>query len=123
MQPLLRAVIATAGNDHRLGANEAPPAIISIFLGDQLTDVFEQIMAGGAKSSKAKTTLNIGVDTLPAAAPGILATVTVPARLPSPAISLNSRAVGSKSIHCHAAHGSEHHCGRIDRLYCDAAGS
>lgn len=63
--PLLRSVIASAGNDHRLGANEAPPAIISIFLGDQLTDVFEQIRAGGAKSSKAKSTLNIGVDTLP----------------------------------------------------------
>lgn len=63
--PLLRSVIASAGNDHRLGANEAPPAIISIFLGDQLTDVFDQIKAGGAKSSKAKSTLNIGVDTLP----------------------------------------------------------
>ena len=50
-QGLLRAVVATAGNDHRLGANEAPPAIISIFLGDQLTDVFEQIKKGGAKSS------------------------------------------------------------------------
>ena len=49
---LLRAVVATAGNDHRLGANEAPPAIISIFLGDQLTDVFEQIKKGGAKSSQ-----------------------------------------------------------------------
>ncbi|NLE85422.1 MAG: glutamine synthetase type III [Myxococcales bacterium] len=63
--PVLRATIASAGNDHRLGANEAPPAIISIFLGDQLTDVFEQIKAGGAKSSKAKGTLEIGVDTLP----------------------------------------------------------
>ena len=62
---LLRAVVAGAGNDHRLGANEAPPAIISIFLGDQLTDVFEQIKAGGAKSSKSKTSLNIGVDVLP----------------------------------------------------------
>lgn len=62
---LLRAVVASASNDHRLGANEAPPAIISIFLGDQLTDVFEQIKAGGAKSSKAKGTLTIGVDTLP----------------------------------------------------------
>jgi glutamine synthetase len=62
---LLRAVVASAGNDHRLGANEAPPAIISIFLGDQLTDVFEQIKAGGAKSSKAKSSLNIGVDVLP----------------------------------------------------------
>jgi len=62
---LLRAVVAGAGNDHRLGANEAPPAIISIFLGDQLTDVFEQIKGGGAKSSKSKTSLNIGVDVLP----------------------------------------------------------
>jgi glutamine synthetase len=62
---VLRAVIATASNDHRLGANEAPPAIISIFLGQQLTDVFEQIKAGGAKSSKMKGTLEIGVDSLP----------------------------------------------------------
>lgn len=62
---LLRAVVASASNDHRLGANEAPPAIISIFLGDQLTDVFEQIKAGGAKSSKAVGTLTVGVDTLP----------------------------------------------------------
>jgi glutamine synthetase len=62
---LLRAAIASAANDHRLGANEAPPAIISIFLGEQLTDVFEQIKAGGAKSSKSKGVLDIGVDTLP----------------------------------------------------------
>jgi glutamine synthetase len=62
---LLRSVIASAGNDHRLGANEAPPAIISIFLGDQLTDIFEQIKGGGAKSSKASGQLEIGVDTLP----------------------------------------------------------
>lgn len=64
-QGLLRAVVASAGNDHRLGANEAPPAIISIFLGDQLTDVFEQIKAGGAKSSLEKGTLTVGVDVLP----------------------------------------------------------
>jgi glutamine synthetase len=62
---LLRAVIATASNDHRLGANEAPPAIISAFLGEQLSDVFEQIRAGGAKSSKMGGVLEIGVDTLP----------------------------------------------------------
>ncbi|NKB71130.1 MAG: glutamine synthetase type III [Candidatus Latescibacteria bacterium] len=62
---LLRAVVASAGNDHRLGANEAPPAIISIFLGDQLTDVFEQIKGGGAKSSKKSGTLTVGVDVLP----------------------------------------------------------
>ena len=62
---LLRAAIASAPNDHRLGANEAPPAIISIFLGEQLTDVFDQLKAGAAKSSRGKGTLEIGVDTLP----------------------------------------------------------
>jgi glutamine synthetase len=62
---LLRATVAFSGNDHRLGANEAPPAIISIFLGDQLTDVFEQIENGGATTSKRPGTLTIGVDTLP----------------------------------------------------------
>ena len=49
---LLRATVATAGNDHRLGANEAPPAIMSIFLGEQLTDIIAQLQNGGAKSSK-----------------------------------------------------------------------
>ncbi|MET0389573.1 MAG: glutamine synthetase III [Polyangiales bacterium] len=63
--PVLRAVIASAANDHRLGANEAPPAIISIYLGDQLADVFNQIKSGGAKTSKGRGTLEIGVDTLP----------------------------------------------------------
>jgi glutamine synthetase len=62
---LLRATVASASNDHRLGANEAPPAIISVFLGEQLEDVFEQIRSGGAKSSKSKGTLEIGVDTMP----------------------------------------------------------
>jgi glutamine synthetase len=64
-QGLLRAVVATASNDHRLGANEAPPAIISIFLGEQLTDVFDQIKQGGASKSIPKGVMNIGVDTLP----------------------------------------------------------
>src|SRR5258705_2861674 len=63
---LLRASVASSSNDHRLGANEAPPAIISIFLGDQLTDVFDQIAKGGATNSKEKGTLMIGADTLPA---------------------------------------------------------
>lgn len=63
--PLLRAVVASAGNDHRLGANEAPPAILSIFLGEQLTDVFDQIKAGGATTSKQGGIMNIGVDSLP----------------------------------------------------------
>ncbi len=62
---LLRAVIASAANDHRLGANEAPPAILSIFLGEQLNDVFEQLKQGSATSSKTKGSLTVGVDTLP----------------------------------------------------------
>ena len=63
--PLLRAVVATASNDHRLGANEAPPAIISVYLGSQLEDVFEQISQGEITGSKGKGVMNIGVDTLP----------------------------------------------------------
>ncbi len=63
--PLLRAAVAHAGNDHRLGANEAPPAIISVFLGDMLTDIFEQIEKGAIRRSKAGGSLEVGVDTLP----------------------------------------------------------
>ena len=63
--PLLRAVVATASNDHRLGANEAPPAIISVYLGSQLEDVFEQIRQGEVTGCKTKGVMNIGVDTLP----------------------------------------------------------
>src|SRR5271163_3784613 len=62
---LLRAFVATASNDHRLGANEAPPAIISVFLGEQLNDIFEQVTKGGAKTSKGGETLKVGVDSLP----------------------------------------------------------
>jgi glutamine synthetase len=64
-QGLLRMAIASAGNDHRLGANEAPPAIISIFLGDMLTDIFEQIEKGGAKRTKSGGILDTGVSVLP----------------------------------------------------------
>jgi glutamine synthetase len=64
-QGLLRYAIASAGNDHRLGANEAPPAILSIFLGDMLTDIFGQIENGGAKSTKPGGILDTGVSVLP----------------------------------------------------------
>src|SRR5579863_5132843 len=64
-QGLLRMSIASAANDHRLGANEAPPAILSVFLGDMLTDIFEQIEKGGAKSTKHGGTLDTGVMVLP----------------------------------------------------------
>ncbi|MCG8532634.1 MAG: glutamine synthetase III [Desulfovibrionales bacterium] len=64
--PLLRSTVACASNDHRLGANEAPPAIMSIFLGQQLADIFEQIKNGDdSLSSKTKGILRVGVDTLP----------------------------------------------------------
>jgi len=62
---LLRASVANSGNEHRLGANEAPPAIVSVFLGDQLSDIFDQLAAGGAKSSKQGGELKLGVSTLP----------------------------------------------------------
>jgi glutamine synthetase len=62
---LLRASVASAGNDHRLGANEAPPAVVSIFLGDQLTDIINQIEAGGASSSQDGGDIHLGVDLLP----------------------------------------------------------
>ncbi|QPN59392.1 glutamine synthetase III [Synechococcus sp. CBW1002] len=63
--PLLRAVIATASNDHRLGANEAPPAIISVYLGSQLEDVFNQIREGRLSSSSIGGMMDFGVATLP----------------------------------------------------------
>ena len=63
---LLRATIAGAGNDHRLGANEAPPAIISIFLGDMLSDILDQLEKGEPKSTKSGGNLDLGAETLPA---------------------------------------------------------
>lgn len=64
-QDILRASCATSGNDHRLGANEAPPAIISIFLGDELTEILEKISSGEKFQSKDKVFLKVGVDSLP----------------------------------------------------------
>ncbi|MGA1621866.1 MAG: glutamine synthetase III [Synechocystis sp.] len=63
--PLMRAAIATASNDHRLGANEAPPAIMSVYLGTQLEEVFEQIKTGSVVESKQKGVMDLGVDVLP----------------------------------------------------------
>jgi len=62
---LLRASVSGAGNDHRLGANEAPPAVISMYLGDQLNDVIDQLEHGEPKSSKHAASMRIGVDALP----------------------------------------------------------
>ena len=64
-QDLLRLSVATAGNDHRLGANEAPPAVVSIFLGDELTAILEAIETDTPYSAAEKTQMKLGVDTLP----------------------------------------------------------
>ncbi|WP_455599716.1 glutamine synthetase III family protein [Cloacibacillus sp.] len=64
-QDMLRAVVATAGNDHRLGANEAPPAVISMFIGEELMDILESIEKGTAYKDRVASHMEIGVDTLP----------------------------------------------------------
>lgn len=64
-QDLLRISVATAGNDHRLGANEAPPAVVSMFLGDELNAVLEAIEADSPYKNAAKTQMKLGVDVLP----------------------------------------------------------
>ena len=65
-QEFLRCTVATAGNDHRLGANEAPPAILSIFLGDDLTSVVESIIQNTDYTHPEKSVMRIGVDVMPA---------------------------------------------------------
>ena len=89
-QGLLRASVASAGNDHRLGANEAPPAIISIFLGDMLTDVFEQIEKGTAKSSKTRRHAGHRCRRRCPSCRAMRATATARARSRSPATSSSS---------------------------------
>ena len=64
-QDLLRLSVATAGNDHRLGANEAPPAIISVFLGDELTDILNAIKNDSVYQGQEKVTMKLGVHSLP----------------------------------------------------------
>ena len=64
-QDLLRVSVASAGNDHRLGANEAPPAIVSMFLGDELTEILESIAAGKSAKGASKTNMELGVHVLP----------------------------------------------------------
>ena len=65
-QDLMRVSVASAGNDHRLGANEAPPAIVSMFLGDELTEILEGLVSGKAVNGKGKVQMELGVHVLPA---------------------------------------------------------
>ena len=87
---LLRASVASATNDHRLGANEAPPAIISIFLGDQLADVFDQIAAGRRHLVQGEGHSRNRGRHAPGAAHRSRVTATGPARSPSPATASSS---------------------------------
>ncbi|HWQ06845.1 MAG TPA: glutamine synthetase type III, partial [Feifaniaceae bacterium] len=64
-QDLLRISVASAGNDHRLGANEAPPAIVSMFLGDELFEILEAIDTGAAYGAREKTQMKVGVHVIP----------------------------------------------------------
>ncbi|MBP5283490.1 MAG: glutamine synthetase type III, partial [Treponema sp.] len=64
-QDLLRAIVASAGNDHRLGANEAPPAIMSIYVGDELQAILEAIREGKSYSGNESKKMSVGVDVLP----------------------------------------------------------
>ena len=65
-QDLMRVSVASAGNDHRLGASEAPPAIVSMFLGDELTEILEALVSGKAVNGKGKVQMELGVHVLPA---------------------------------------------------------
>ena len=64
-QDLLRISVASAGNDHRLGANEAPPAIVSMFIGDELQAILDAIESGEDYTDIAKTKMDLGVSVLP----------------------------------------------------------
>ena len=89
-QGLLRASIASAGNDHRLGANEAPPAILSVFLGDQLTDIFEQLEKGARQVHQAGRHPWTSASACCRSCRATRATATAPARSRSPATSSSS---------------------------------
>ena len=88
-QDLLRLSVATAGNDHRLGANEAPPAVVSIFLGDELMGILDAIEADQPYAGAEKTTIKLGVNVLPRI-PRTPRTGTAPHPSPLRAISSNS---------------------------------
>ena len=119
-QGLLRAVVATAGNDHRLGANEAPPAIISIFLGDQLTDVFQQIKRGGANSSLERRHAHRRGRCAPPVAQGCWGPEPhEPVRLHGQSVRVSGRRC--QPVNCGSAGRDEYHRGRVGRLLCDEA--
>ncbi len=108
---VLRMSIGSAANDHRLGANEAPPAIISIFLGDQLNDIIEQIEKGGARAAGRAGCSRPAFRSC-RHCPRSRATATAPARSPSPATSSSSAPSGPRQ-HRRAQHHPQHDRRRI----------
>ncbi len=112
---LLRLSVCGASNDHRLGANEAPPAIISVFLGEQLTDVFQQIEKGGAKSSKKGGHIEVGVSMLPQLPRDRgRPQPHQPLRLHGQQVRVPRR--GQQPVRRRPQHGSEYHRGREPRF-------
>ena len=114
---LLRAVVASASNDFRLGANEAPPAIISIFLGDQLMDVFDQIAKGGATGSKEPGTLHVGRRHPAAAARPIPGDRNRTSPFAFTGNRFEFRAPGSRPVDLRSDGRDQHDHGRLARLH------
>jgi len=103
-QDLLKVSVSTAGNDHRLGGNEAPPAIISVFLGDELTAVLESIEGGSEYDKKYKREMAVGVDAIP-----VFPKDTTDRNRTSPFAFTGNK---FKAINSRPQHGSEHNCRR-----------
>ena len=112
---LLRACIASAANDHRLGANEAPPAIISIFLGDMLSDILDQVEKGLPKRTLKGGIIDLGARSLPAAAAALgRPEPDHPLRLHRQQVRVPRGRVEPE--HRLAQHGAQHHRGRVAGL-------
>ena len=114
-QELLRASVANAGQDHRLGANEAPPAIISVFLGAELEKVFSAIETGSGDAATPQTLPRAGRLGAAARCRCTAATATARRRSPSPATSSSSARSGSSQSLALPEHGAEHDRRRGDR--------
>ena len=113
---LLRMSAANPGNDHRLGANEAPPAIISMFLGDQLTAVVDHIIRGSEETVPSASIMRVGVSTLP-----FIRRDATDRNRTSP-FAFTGNKFEFLRLHRRCEHRTQHHCGRGLRRVCRRAG-